>query len=362
MLRAKRIWFHQPWFRGGLALGVLAALVLIGAAVALSSPARAAYPSQPGGAAAPARPDSASLVISQVYGGGGNSGALYTHDFIELFNPTTAAVAITNWSVQYASATGSTWQVSTLTGTITLQPGQYYLIQEAQGAGGSQPLPTPDNIGALAMSGTAGKVALVNNNTALACGTNCHAAAGVVDFVGYGTTANDFEGSGPAPAPANPSSDLRANGGCTDTDNNATDFAVSNPPTPRNRASTFNACGAQPTATRTVTPGGPTNTPTITRTPPPPGPRIHTIQGASHLAPYNGQSVANVQGVVTALRSNGFYMQDPLPDADDATSEAIFVFTSSAPAVSPGQLVAVSGQVTEFRAGGSGGLTNLTQT
>src|SRR3954451_22519428 len=50
---------------------------------------------------------STSLVISQVYGGGGNAGALYTNDFIELFNPTSSPVVFTNWSVQYASAGGA---------------------------------------------------------------------------------------------------------------------------------------------------------------------------------------------------------------------------------------------------------------
>src|SRR5690349_17875690 len=64
------------------------------------------------------------IVISQVYGGGGNSGATYTNDFIELFNPGTTAVDVSGWSVQYASATGSMWQKTALSGT--LQPGQYY--------------------------------------------------------------------------------------------------------------------------------------------------------------------------------------------------------------------------------------------
>jgi predicted extracellular nuclease/phosphatidylserine/phosphatidylglycerophosphate/cardiolipin synthase-like enzyme len=207
-----------------------------------------------------------SLVISQVYGGGGNSGALYTHDFIELFNPTAAPISVTNWSVQYASATGSSWQVSVLTGTVTLQPGQYYLIREANGTGGTQPLPTPDNLGSILMGATAGKVALVNNTTPLSCSTGCLPNANIIDFVGYGATANSFEGSGPAPAPGNNSSDLRAAGGCTDADNNATDFTVISPPTPRNSASTFNPCPTGGTPTDTSTPGGSTNTSVATST------------------------------------------------------------------------------------------------
>ncbi len=89
---------------------------------------------------------------------------------------------------------------------------------------------------------------------------------------------------------------------------------------------------------------------------------IHDIQGASQLSPLNGQLVANVSGIVTAKRSNGFYMQDPNADADEATSEGIFVFTSSAPAVNVGDAVTVGGTVKEFRAGGASGIVNLTIT
>jgi predicted extracellular nuclease len=81
---------------------------------------------------------------------------------------------------------------------------------------------------------------------------------------------------------------------------------------------------------------------------------IHTIQGAAHISPLNGQVVSNVLGIVTARRSNGFYRQDPAPDGDDATSEGIFVFTSSAPSVSVGDTVSVGGTVTEFRPDSAG--------
>ena len=58
------------------------------------------------------------------------------------------------------------------------------------------------------------------------------------------------------------------------------------------------------------------------------GPSVHIreVQAATHVSPFNGRSVV-VTGIVTAKRANGFYMQDPSPDSDDATSEAIFVFT-----------------------------------
>jgi endonuclease/exonuclease/phosphatase family metal-dependent hydrolase len=87
---------------------------------------------------------------------------------------------------------------------------------------------------------------------------------------------------------------------------------------------------------------------------------IREIQGAGHRSPYAGQSVANVPGVVTARRNNGFWIQDPAPDADPATSEGLFVFTGNAPpAVAIGDSVLVSGSIAEFRPGGgsSPGLT-----
>jgi predicted extracellular nuclease len=90
--------------------------------------------------------------------------------------------------------------------------------------------------------------------------------------------------------------------------------------------------------------------------------RISDIQGTAHRSPLEGQTVSNVEGIVTALRSNGFYLQDPNPDNNDATSEGIFVFTSSAPTVSIGDSIRVNGRVSEFRPGGTGGTNNLSIT
>lgn len=175
-------------------------------------------------------------VISQVYGGGGNAGATLKRDFIEIFNRGTSTVSLSGWSVQYASAAGTTWLKTDLTGSIA--PGQYYLIGQGTGAGGTVDLPAPDASGNIAMSGTAGKVALVNSTSTLS-GT-CPAA---VDFVGFGTTANCFEGTGPTPAPSNTTAAIRALNGCTDTDKNNADFSTG-APTPRNTASPTNACSS----------------------------------------------------------------------------------------------------------------------
>ncbi|HEY2094256.1 MAG TPA: DNA/RNA non-specific endonuclease [Thermoanaerobaculia bacterium] len=174
------------------------------------------------------------IVISQLYGGGGNAGATYKNDFIEIFNRGNAAQSLAGWSVQYASSTGTTWTATNLSGT--LQPGQYYLIQESAGAGGTTSLPAPDATGNIAMSATAGKVALVSSTTPLtgAC------PAGFVDMVGFGA-ANCFEGTA-TPALTNTTAAIRNGSGCTDTDSNSADFTVA-APAPRNTASPVHPCG-----------------------------------------------------------------------------------------------------------------------
>ena len=119
------------------------------------------------GIALPAAASPSGVVVSQVYGGGGNAGATLKNDFIELFNAGSSPVSLAGWSVQYNSTTGTgTWQKTDLTGVV-LQPRQYYLVQEAFGTGGTQDLPTPDAIGTIAMGSTGGKVALVSSTAPL---------------------------------------------------------------------------------------------------------------------------------------------------------------------------------------------------
>ena len=99
---------------------------------------------------------------------------------------------------------------------------------------------------------------------------------------------------------------------------------------------------------------------TITDNDTAPATRIRDIQGTAHRSPLVGQTVNNVQGVVTSVAARGFYIQDPNPDSNNGTSEGIFVFTSSAPGVTVGQSVEVTGRVDEFRPGNNAG--NLTTT
>jgi predicted extracellular nuclease len=272
-----------------------------------------------------APPVDSDVVISQVYGGGGNSGATYTHDFIELFNRGTSPVNLTGWSVQYGGANGTTWAVTPLAGTI--DPGEYYLVRQAAGAGGTTPLPTPDATGNTAMSATAGKVAL-RDSTAAAIGA-CPAGI-TADLVGYGG-ANCAEGLAPASATSNTLAALRKRGGCFDSNHNRNDFSIGSP-NPRNSATAARSCGFTTAA-------------------------IHEIQGNGSATPYLGQDVIT-SGVVTAIKSNGFFLQTPDGgDGDPATSQALFVFTSAAPAVAVADGVTARGTAGEFF-----GLTQLDST
>ncbi|HXF97624.1 MAG TPA: lamin tail domain-containing protein [Gaiellaceae bacterium] len=189
-----------------------------------------------------ARGVSADMVISQVYAGGGNSGATYQNDFVELFNRGSSPVDLSAWSVQYASASGTTWQVTPLSGSV--QPGRYVLVQLASAAAVGAPLPAPDVTGTTNLANAGGKVALVRSAAALSCGASAGSCSGdplVVDLLGYGS-ASDYEGSGPAGALSNTTAALRADGGCTDTDANGSDFTVA-APSPRNSASPAATCG-----------------------------------------------------------------------------------------------------------------------
>ena len=310
--------------------------IALGAALALCS----------GGAfvvAAPAQADpSEDVVISEVYGGGGNTGALLKQDFIELYNTSGSAVSIDGWSVQYASAAGSSWQVTALTGSI--EPGAHFLVGEGFGAGGTIDLPPVDMLGTISMGATSGKVALSTGTTSLTgiCGATCATNPAVHDYIGFGTTATDFEGGGPAPAPSNTTSDTR-NAAGLDTDNNNLDFTILEPPMPTN------AAGETPDY------GGEEDPIPLT---------IMEIQGVGHLSDDEGVLVETT-GVTTAVSGNGYWIQDPVGDANAMTSDGIFVFTNTGgtkPTV--GEALTVTGTVDEFRAGSATGpglnITELT--
>ncbi|NYH90643.1 lamin tail domain-containing protein [Actinopolymorpha rutila] len=305
--------------RTALAAGSTLALALAGLAVTTTSASAA----------------STDLVLNEVYGGGGNSGATYTHDFVELANRDSAPASLEGLSLQYGSASGNLGGGTTpgsgslkvdLHGSVA--PGHTFLVQLSPGSGTGQELPEPDQSStAINLSGTAGKVALVRGTTVLSCGTTCATDPGVVDFLGWGG-ANDFEGH-PAAATTNATSTARAGGvDVRDTDDNATDFATGTP-TPANAAGDT---------------GGGTD----------PGPepeqaRIPEIQGHGHRSPYDGKRVATT-GVVTAKKFDGYWIQDSAGDGDDTTSDGIYVYAGASgakPAV--GKTVTVTATVSEFR-------------
>jgi len=220
MLHSKRI-----GLRGNAAVVGLAAAVLFGLATC------------------PAVAESGCAVISQAYGGANTAGAVYDYDFVELFNRNDGvAVDLTGWSVQYASALGTTWSVTPLAGTIP--PGGYYLVRMgSRDLNAPNPLPAHDADGpATNMFPTAGKVALVRSLTPLtgACGDGASIPEQVVDFVGIGF-ANCAETT--ATATMSAATAARRDGqGCVETDDNAADFSILSP-NPRNSASPLDPCG-----------------------------------------------------------------------------------------------------------------------
>mgnify|MGYP002384733117 FL=1 len=326
------------------------ALALTGAGLA-ALPARAAVSAD------------AAVLINEVYGGGGNSKATYTHDFVELVNVSSAPVSLDGWTLQYAAAGGDNkFSAQPLSGTIAA--GRTFLVQEAKGQGGTTPLPTPDAVGSLALSGTTGKVALVSSSAAIT-GPN---DAGVVDYVAWGDSATPAAGS-PASATENATS-ISRNASHTNTAVNSADFAVG-APTPQNSAS-----GAEPTPGPTGT-ASPTPQPTTTSTPTPqptstgtPGTEtitsIAAIQGSADKTPLNGQTVTT-EGVVTAHYAtggyNGYVIQTPgtggtVDLSTHTASDAIFVYAKTsavASEVALGDTVRVTGTAGEFN-----GLTQLT--
>ena len=258
-------------------------------------------------------------------------------EFVELLNTGSAAVSIGGWKLNgCASGTpGSESTRATIPAGITLQPGQHYLFTNSASGGYS---------GSVAGDQTyaTGFTDFQSNNFA---GIALRDSANTLQD-GVGSPQSPCrEGSGITTSTTNPSTQTsrsRLANETQDTGDNAADFAAEAAATP----SALGGGSEEPTAC------------------PNDGIAIYAIQGAGHLSPYRGQCVANVAGVVTQRVSNGFYLQHPTGDGNDATSDGIFVFTSSAPAASitVGSEVKVSGTVDEYRPGSSFSATNCAST
>lgn len=288
--------------------------------------------SVPAAASAVVRVD-ADVVITEVYGGGGNSGAAFNRDFIELRNLGDAAVDLGGWSVQYASTAGGTWQLTALTG-VTLDVGAYLVIGEAAGAGVGLPGFVADVDGSIPLSGSGGKVALVRTQTAIAGNSGIAALEQVEDYVGWGA-ATDFAGSAAAPGTSNATSVSR-DAAATNTADNAADFRVG-APTPGTSGAAVPDPDPDPEPARAVT--------------------IAEIQGTGAASELLDATVKTT-GVVTAHYPtggfNGYVIQTAgtggtLDLATHTASDAIFVFSpGTLTDVSLGDTVEVTGVVTEF--------------
>ena len=277
------------------------------------------------GTAALASPNG--VVISEFQFRGPNGG---NDEFVELLNTSTSSVSIAGWRLQgCAGLSGAATARVTVPAGVTLAPGQRYLFTNSFGtvAGG-------DATYAIGIADDGGaRITLAD-------------AATVID--GVGSSDGDFdqcrEGAGLSLPTSNGNNAFeRKTGGTQDTNDNAADFVGPKVGTPEG--------------------SGGTSGPVVTT--------IQEVQGTGHVTPLAGQTVV-VEGIVTARRApqagvsgpRGFWMQDPTPDADSRTSEAVFVFLGStgstpAPLAQVGDLARVTGTPSEFRPSAA---TNLSVT
>lgn len=209
---------------------------------------------------APAQPAAAGdIVFSQIYASGGNPGSTYQRNYLELLNRTSSTIDISGWRFYIADATGGFNQVISFASSngIGIGAGRYLLIQfgppSANGAPlqpdiavpsdtiiipGFPPIP-PVNLS------PSGKVFVTGPGTSFNATTCPLPNSAIVDFVGYGNTANCFEGGGPAPTLSSTTAALRIVNGCGDTNNNNGDF-LAETPNPRNSSSAPTSCSLAP--------------------------------------------------------------------------------------------------------------------
>lgn len=280
------------------------------------------------------------VIINEFYGRGGSANQPYTHKFVELYNPTDAAVDLSGTSLQYrrATGTGNATGVTALSGTVPAEG--YFLVQLPANAGNGESLPTPDLVSTINPSGTTGTIFLAETTTA----TSPDNLDLVIDKLGYGGS-NSPEGTAAAYPGGNstPGSLNRTN--YVDTDDNAADFTFSEQVTPQNS-------------------GGDGGDPDPGPDPEPVELTIAEIQGTGSATPYAGQEVIT-QGVVTAAYPTGgfrgVYLQTPgtggTAKSPGDASDGLFVFSDwAAENLAIGDCVDIEGTAGEFN-----GLTQLSQ-
>ncbi len=258
------------------------------------------------------------VVINQAYGGGGNKDAEYKNDFVELYNPTDADVSLSGWSLQYASKTGDFGNnIFEFASDAVIKAGSYYLVQMAAGERGTKDLPTPDATGSFKMSSKEFKLALVNN----AEGITGKDDENVVDFLGVGGAANEFEGTAAAPTASNTTAAIRKTDG-VDTDDNGADFDAK-APNPRNSGtSDISPNPSEPTPSEPVTP--------------PSEPEVTIVTIAEALAGA-ADTEFTVKGVVTLVDGRNIYIQDE--------TDAMCVYMAAAPSdIALGNTIVATGK------------------
>ena len=185
------------------------------------------------------------LVISQIYGGGS---ATYPNDYVELYNPTSGTLPLTGLTIQYQTAgNATTWSIyATLSGSIP--SGKYFLIHMTTNAGSTATPVTADQTTSNNINANDGKIALVNSTSVLPSSSASCTSALIIDKVGFGSHSQPCFETQIAPTPSS-NAIYRDNLCAIDTDNNYADFALLNPPAPRNSASPENLCAvAAPTS------------------------------------------------------------------------------------------------------------------
>ena len=288
-----------------------------------------------------AKTDGSAVVINEVYLNGGSSGASFTNKYVELYNPTDAAIAVSGLSVQYRSASGAANPTATVALTGSIPAKGTYLVQGSSNAANGAALPTPDaSSTSLNLSGSAGTVFLANQTGTLQAPPTGSILSNpaILDVVGWGTS-NTFETA--ATTAASVTTSIARTAGA-DSDSNSADFAAGAP-------SPKNAAGEGPVVTEPEPEVPPTPTTPVA---------ISAIQGAGATSPYVDQTIT-ARGIVTANYAtggfDGYYIQTPgtggaIDLSTHTNSDALFIYSAATAAEATlGSYVEVTGKITEFQ-------------
>ncbi|MFZ4725131.1 MAG: S8 family serine peptidase [Paludibacter sp.] len=175
------------------------------------------------------------VMITQVYGGGGNSGATYKSDFIEFLNTTDSDINISGWCLYYIAATSSsTSQKFEFPANTIIKAGKFFALKGGEGAG-TQPAWNVifDGTCTLNLSGSTGKILLLTSNATFTLSTpptidEIINNINFMDYVPFGTTAIPIWGSAMASNTTSTTSAKRKymNGAFQYTKNIGNDFEV----------------------------------------------------------------------------------------------------------------------------------------